>query len=74
LIIELKNGTPTEVTEITERTTTLLGHSIPHYTLITHPNRDLALLTDTLVRQHLLKLKGIDTTAWLSSQQPEITG
>lgn len=75
IAIELTRDAPQEITTLQPRHTQILEQQIPLYRLATGTNRDLALLTHTLIQQHLLLLEGLDSTGeWLSSQQPEING
>jgi HPr kinase/phosphorylase len=78
LIVKLQRMDDQELTSMdrltgTYRADELLGVTIPEVTIPVAPGRNLAILVETAVRNHLLKLKGYDATeAFVERQQQAI--
>jgi HPr kinase/phosphorylase len=78
LIVRLKRMNDQELTSMDRLTGTywsrdLLGVTVPEVTLPVAPGRNLAILVETAVRNHLLKLKGYDATeAFVERQERAI--
>ena len=49
----------------------VLGVSIPHVTVPVAPGRNLSVLVESAVRNHLLRLKGYDATEVLIERQQQ---
>ncbi len=78
LIVRLKRMNDQELTSMdrltgTYRTDEMLGVPIPEVTVPVAPGRNLAILVETAVRNHLLKLKGYDAAeSFIDRQQQAI--
>lgn len=77
LIIHLKNMGDSELSEMdrlagSHTRDMLLGVSIPKITVPVAPGRNLAILVETAVRQHILRLKGYDASKVFASRQRQV--
>ncbi len=66
---DLKDSSPEDRLETRQRTRNILGLEIPVFTLPVAPGRNLAVLVEAAVRNHLLRLNGYNATEDLTARQ-----
>jgi len=76
LIVHLKRMSADQISSMdrlsgTHANLDVLGVSIPHVTVPVAPGRNLSVLVESAVRNHLLRLKGYDATEVLIERQQQ---
>ncbi len=79
LIIDLEDMSDERIRQIdrlqgSRATRTILGVEVPEITLPVAPGRNLAVLAEAAVRNHILHLKGYDASAEFITRQTEFMG